>query len=268
MDFIFRYFNDNPENGQIGAGFLKFDTSSQFFNNCPEPYYRCSIVLEGSGTLLDNTGVLYSLLPGCVYQLTPGQTYNINIFSEIPWREYRICLSANAYKSLEALQLMNKATVFAIDLKAYLIQWMPVLVEELKRTPQKELLEVFFNMQKILFHIHNESIEHATTDSAIVIESAKQILSNFYTDDLSLSDVASNFHMSYEKFRKLFKEATGQSPLQYQLGFRFLQAQRFLTEGLSVKETAAKIGYADPYIFSKQFKKYVGHSPNYYKPQK
>jgi AraC-like DNA-binding protein len=38
-------------------------------------------------------------------------------------------------------------------------------------------------------------------------------------------------------------------------------ANQLLREGASVKETAAKIGYKYPNHFSRQFKKYWGHSP-------
>jgi AraC family transcriptional regulator, arabinose operon regulatory protein len=57
------------------------------------------------------------------------------------------------------------------------------------------------------------------------------------------------------------KESVGISPNQYRLQTKFHLAERLLTEGYSVKSVASQIGYHDPFIFSRQFKKYMGKLP-------
>jgi AraC-like DNA-binding protein len=264
MDYQQRMFHNDLNNGLLEAGYLDPETAPEHFDNMVSSYYRCSLVLSGSGRFTDSAGNEYSLHSGSVYQLLPGQTFHLTIDSDIPWLEYRICINSATYQSLMSLQLLSSSPTFTIELKAYLLQWLPVLLEELKNRPQKELSEVFFNTQKLLIQIHKEYIEYSASDSNVVVECAKQILSSSCHNDISLTGIADNFNMSYEKFRKLFKEGTGQSPLQFQLTVKFRYAQRFLTEGFSIKETAQKVGYADPYIFSKQFKKYVGQTPSQY----
>lgn len=268
MEYQTRFFNNDPANGILCAGYLDSVNTPQYFHNLSASYYQCSLVLNGSGSFSDSDHNIYPLHPGSVYQVLPDQPFTLKVDSDIAWKEFRIGISATAYQALNSLQLLSKSPVFTIELKTYLLQWIPVLSEELKNTPQKELSEVYFNIQKLILNIHKENIDHAENDISIVIESAKQLLGSSYTNDLPLSEVATKFNMSYEKFRRLFKERTGQSPIQFQLTIKFRYAQRFLTEGMSIKETALMVGYADPYIFSKQFKKYVGQSPRNYKMAK
>lgn len=64
---------------------------------------------------------------------------------------------------------------------------------------------------------------------------------------------------------KLFKQETGESPINYLIKIRMEKAKELLVkEELSVKEIANSVGYQDAYHFSKLFKKYTGNSPSDY----
>lgn len=66
---------------------------------------------------------------------------------------------------------------------------------------------------------------------------------------------------------KIFKEETGESPINYLIKIRLEKARDILltSEGGSIKSIANSVGYEDVYHFSKLFKKYYGISPLYYK---
>jgi AraC-like DNA-binding protein len=68
--------------------------------------------------------------------------------------------------------------------------------------------------------------------------------------------------LSYERFRKIFRQRQGLSPGDYRIRRRIDQAKALITQHrLSNKEIAYALGYADPFTFSKQFKQVVGMSP-------
>ena len=76
---------------------------------------------------------------------------------------------------------------------------------------------------------------------------------------------ASGYNANY--FRKLFRESTGSSPLEYFTNLRIEEAKRRLrlygkTE--SIREIAEKAGFSDPYYFSRKFKQKTGMSPRDY----
>ncbi len=65
-----------------------------------------------------------------------------------------------------------------------------------------------------------------------------------------------------DHLRKLFFEATGQTPSEYLTSLRVKQAQQLMQlGGLNIKTVASRVGIEDPYYFSRVFKKVSGVSP-------
>jgi AraC family transcriptional regulator, arabinose operon regulatory protein len=79
---------------------------------------------------------------------------------------------------------------------------------------------------------------------------------------LQISELAQTAHISPSHFFALFKRWTGFSPIDYFIGLRMHHAGRLLTgTNMSVKETAAALGYDDPFYFSRVFKLVHGMAP-------
>ncbi|MCX2725230.1 helix-turn-helix domain-containing protein [Roseibium salinum] len=66
-------------------------------------------------------------------------------------------------------------------------------------------------------------------------------------------------------FRRAFRERIGMTPQKYLELKRMEYAIHRLGLGKTVKETAAELGYSDPYFFSRMFKQYIGASPSSYR---
>lgn len=77
----------------------------------------------------------------------------------------------------------------------------------------------------------------------------------------AVEEVAALLGLSVRHFRRRFEALMGQSPRDYLLEVRMAQANHLLTF-CSVKETAARLGYDDPFGFSRQYKKMFGTSPS------
>ena len=74
-----------------------------------------------------------------------------------------------------------------------------------------------------------------------------------------LADLAelSPFH-----FSRMFKQATGMTPLQFVTRERMLQAQRLIREtSRSLIEIALEVGYTSPSHFAQVFRRMVGVTP-------
>ncbi len=283
-DFLYRYLNNDSENGMIGAGFICMDDIPAGLSLGPHPYYSCSLVLNDTASAA-GTGSSHGRSAGDVLQLFPdsdsASPYSGGQFPESRKNSpdssrsplyglpsdaviFHVCFGAGTYHALSACGLLVPDACFHLSLESHLDGWMPSLIQELKNTPQDNLSEVYLNLQKFIIHLHRPLI-NATSSKREIIDSAKQLLYESCFSKLSFPEIAASVGLGYENFRKLFKEETGLSPLQYVLEVKFHYAERLLHEGMSVKEAAAAVGYADPYIFSKQFKKYIGESPSHYK---
>jgi len=78
-----------------------------------------------------------------------------------------------------------------------------------------------------------------------------------------LSAIAKTLGFSYETFRKKFKSRFGVSPHQYRQRYLMQKAcTLLLNRRLSVKETAAALGFCDEFHFSRLFKKVTGRPPS------
>ena len=83
---------------------------------------------------------------------------------------------------------------------------------------------------------------------------------------LTLKELSRHAGLSPTRYSALFREQTGSSPVKHHIRLRMQAACHYLdTTALSVKEVAAKLGYDDPYYFSRIFQKILGCSPLAYR---
>jgi AraC family transcriptional regulator of arabinose operon len=83
---------------------------------------------------------------------------------------------------------------------------------------------------------------------------------------LTLRELSRHAGLSSSRFSSLFRDQTGSSPVEHHIRLRMQSACHYLdTTALSVKEVAAKLGYDDPYYFSRIFQKTLGCSPLAYR---
>lgn len=86
---------------------------------------------------------------------------------------------------------------------------------------------------------------------------------NMANSDFSIDDFAAQMNMSRTTFYKKIKGITGYSPVEYLKIIRMKKASELLLspDGLTVSEVAYKVGFDDPFYFSKCFKQQFGLAP-------
>lgn len=83
---------------------------------------------------------------------------------------------------------------------------------------------------------------------------------------LTVEDMAGHFYYSTSHFSTLFKNKTGSSPLEYFIRLKIHYTCQLLDQSsLRIKEIASKVGYNDPYYFSRLFCRVMGVSPSHYR---
>ncbi|QRZ14679.1 helix-turn-helix transcriptional regulator [Paracoccus methylovorus] len=79
---------------------------------------------------------------------------------------------------------------------------------------------------------------------------------------LTVAEMAATVGLSESWFAAMFKQTTGQTPLQWQMGQRISQAQKLLVEtDLTVADVAAQIGFSDQAHLTRVFRQVAGETP-------
>lgn len=86
--------------------------------------------------------------------------------------------------------------------------------------------------------------------------------------ELTLNDLTYQLNISQSYLSSIFKKYTQTSPIEYFIQLKIDQACKFMKlTDMKIYEIAKKVGYEDPYYFSRLFKKYMGLSPKVYRKQ-
>ena len=99
-----------------------------------------------------------------------------------------------------------------------------------------------------------------TSDRFNCIKEGIELLEN--DTDMSIKDIAKICNVSECYFRRMFKEYSGESPIEFRQKHRIEKAKQLLSSGiLTIGEISRELYFSDIYHFSKTFKSIVGVSP-------
>lgn len=98
------------------------------------------------------------------------------------------------------------------------------------------------------------------------ISQVQSFIEAHYPENLMVNDLAGRFAFSRRNFIRRFKEATGNTPIEYIQRVRIEAAKRLLeSSDKSVEEVICASGYNDGKAFRSIFKKYTGFLPSNYR---
>ena len=111
--------------------------------------------------------------------------------------------------------------------------------------------------------LHDSAVQKNTVPVDVIVE---YIAENIGDPTLSVSDLCRKFFISESQLRRNIQRATRLAPSEYILTLRLNRAKNELSyTDRSVKEIAARCGFASPYYFSRCFKEETGMSPLAYR---
>lgn len=94
---------------------------------------------------------------------------------------------------------------------------------------------------------------------------AIRYINAYYSEDINLESLAQEVFVSSYYLSHLFRREMGVTFSDYLAKVRIEKAKALLMEGVSVENTAERVGYNDSNYFIKIFKKYVGITPAKYR---
>lgn len=111
-----------------------------------------------------------------------------------------------------------------------------------------------------------EQDQKVPNDAVLRLAGVLGRLESHYAEPIRLSDLAAQAHLSVNQFLRLFKEATGLSPIAYLLRKRIERAADLLRQTRDpVARISETVGFEDSNYFAKQFRRLMGASPRAYR---
>ena len=219
--------------------------------NCPS--FR---VAARAGTGLEALKQAKELLPDVVFSdIKMPEMDGIELISRLR-REMPavLCVIVSGYSDFEYMKAAIQQS--AAD---YLLK--PVNPEELKRLLQR--------LEATLLAREQQMIPRRESDAAALAERVRLYLQENYDQPVDFSSLADSLAVSAPYPSKLFHEQEGKSPSRYLTDLRMRKAQKLLMDTqLTVREIAVRVGYPDPFHFSRNFKNAMGISPAQFREER
>lgn len=99
-----------------------------------------------------------------------------------------------------------------------------------------------------------------------IVLSAQKFMEENFSSGISIEKIAENSLISSRHFKRRFKKATGETPINYLQKLRVDEAKNLLEDkSMNIDEVTYAVGYENASAFRKIFKKYTGLTPGEYK---
>lgn len=261
---VYRCIGNDFNEGVIACGYMPKPTAESNQENFVIGYYSAFLLLSGSGTYMDSDGHSTAIAAGDCVQRRPGRVHTTRIHPDGAWLEFFVSFGKSVYEYMQCLSLLpqNDVTHSGYDITRH--RDFDSLISRLRSAREDALGMLLPDIQKLALEMAQPVLVPAEKSTGVLIQSACDALSSGFSENISLEALSREYHMSYESFRKLFKDITGSSPARYRCEQRMKHARLLLSSGISIKETAEMVGYGDIYAFTKQFTKTVGMPPGKY----
>lgn len=226
--------------------------------------YVIVVVLAGVGIYTDHQGEKHEIKEGMGFQRIPEKNHQFEILKNQEYSEFFLHIPRGFYLELKEYGFANeKNGVLFVEPLALALRQVYQIAERLEACHDIQLPSILLEISSFAFDLLKKSKEIKTPSlHQEMIRDACEILGKNFHEYIKLPEMAKSFHLSYERFRKIFKEVMGISPGDYRIRCRIQYAQNLLVDRKkNVNEIADQLGYSDVFTFSKQFKKIVGHSP-------
>ncbi len=247
------YFDRSDEIEQIGKRTMRKHCHSHF-----EIYYitkgNCCYFIENK---------VYHLMPGDIILIPAGVMHNTQYQNTVYSRMLISCSDhyiPNIVKSrLDSLLHLYRNPNISKEISEIF------KVIEAEQNNKDDISEEMFKCYTFMLFsllVRNPNLCTPQEDRHY-IDNALEYLQNNFTNEITLSEMATRHFVSPEHFSRVFKQKTGFNFSEYLNILRLQKAEQMLKQlnTASMTEIADACGFNDSNYFSLKFKKYFGISP-------
>ncbi|MCZ8514043.1 AraC family transcriptional regulator [Paenibacillus filicis] len=235
-------------------------------------HYKIHYVLEGRGQF-KIAGKEYRLGAGHGFLIEPDQLAWYQADKEIPWSYAWVAFNGTAAEGyLQRAGLTADRPVFRCKVPGPMEESFRRLLEASRCQDSRDLmlLSALYGLFAVLIGKNSDRPPGGTGPARLsldrYVQKALEYIETNYSHSMTVEGMAEQLGLSRKYMAKRFKETVGRSPQDYLVDYRLGKAARLLGDAsLSVSEIARSVGYDDPLLFSRMFKKRQGMSPQQFR---
>jgi AraC-like DNA-binding protein len=233
-------------------------------------HYIVHYILEGKGTFTVG-GKTCSLGKYDGFLICPDTIVCYQADSESPWSYAWVGFHgfrAGAYLKQAGLDSQNP--VFRYEQDDFLKDCLMRMIDtkQLSKAREIRLLGLLYEFLSQLVESSGKNLSDKSNTREEYVKKALEYITMNYSRKTGVAEIAHHVGLDRSYLYSLFNEYVNASPQEYLIRFRMEKACELMrTPTLTIGDIARSVGYDDPLMFSKAFKKVKGLSPKEYKKQ-
>lgn len=235
-------------------------------------HYKIHYIHSGRGVFRMN-GATYTLSAGQGFLIVPDQLAYYKADEADPWSYSWVAfngLYAEPYMNRAGLSAANPVFACGPALDASIARCFRHMAEARECSASRELrlLGLLYSFLSLVLDASQAGVAggKAERGTGHYVRQALDFIETNYSDPVSIESLAAELKLSRKYLSRLFKEAVGLPPQDYLIRYRMRKACELMgNPELGIGEISRSVGYSDPLLFSRMFKKLIGASPSLYR---
>ena len=244
-------------------------TPNHFYGPFIRDHYLIHYILEGQGNFKVD-GKTYSLSEGQGFVICPNVITYYEADSINPWHYTWVGFSGcKAKEYLLNAGLNRKYPIFTYTQDTCIEKYIEEMIHINKLGMGNDLnllglLYLFLSkLTQNNSHLCKTTLE---TPQNLYIEKALNFIQANYSRNITIGELSTFLSLNRSYLYTLFKKELSISPQQFLIQYRINKACELMKNtNLSISQIARSVGYSDPLVFSKTFKKAKNMSPKNFK---
>lgn len=244
--------------------------SGHYFGPAVRDHYLIHYIHSGRGRFCIGERI-YRLQKGQCFLICPNIVTYYQADDEDPWHYSWVGFNGiKAESYLQQAGLNQSQPIFTCTDEGFISNCFSQMIEA--RTIQKgrdiRLLGYLYLFLSQLIEQYGMDRSSGRTDTRkeVYVQKAVEYIGMNYSRKMSIRELSRHIGLDRSYLGSLFKEQLGVSPQDFLIRFRINKACELIkSDNLTIGDISRSVGYDDPLLFSKLFKKYIGIPPREYR---